>query len=195
MPADDDQSRKPGWSPPPEQPDASAGPSAPQQEPGRGASLPPYREGTAPQPPVHGSSPHPGAQPYGGGSGSGASPGDGGGTGYGQPPYGGDGPYGYSPGAYPRPRNTNGFAIASMVLGILGILFDWAFGIGMIGAILALIFGYVARKQIREHGDSGGGMAIAGIVLGWIAVAFFVLFIVFLVIGITASHTTGGFAT
>jgi hypothetical protein len=59
-------------------------------------------------------------------------------------------------------RPTNGMAIASMVLGIL-----WLY---WIGSILALIFGYVARNEIRKNGQSGDGMAIAGIVLGWVGV-------------------------
>jgi hypothetical protein len=68
----------------------------------------------------------------------------------------------YPPYYYAPPRRTNGLAIASMVLGIVWIY--W------IGSILALIFGYVARKQIRERHESGGGMATAGIVLGWVGV-------------------------
>ncbi|MDQ3455394.1 MAG: DUF4190 domain-containing protein [Actinomycetota bacterium] len=67
----------------------------------------------------------------------------------------------------PPPRRTNAMAVASMVVGILWIY--W------IGSILALIFGYVARHQIRRSGDGGNGMAIAGIVLGWIGVGFLVL--------------------
>ena len=86
---------------------------------------------------------------------------------YGQPPYE-QPPYGYG---YPPPRRTNGMAIASMVLGIV-----WLY---WIGSILALVFGYIARKQIRERGESGDGMAIAGIVLGWIGVG--VLALVFVV--------------
>lgn len=99
---------------------------------------------------------------------------------YGQPgpynanPYGAPGPYGYQ-GYGPPPRPTNGMAIASMVLGILWI---W-----WIGSILALIFGYVARSQIRQRNESGGGMAIAGIVLGWIGVGFLVLVIILAVVG------------
>lgn len=63
-----------------------------------------------------------------------------------------------------RPR-TSGFAIASLVLGIC-----WLY---WIGSILALVFGYHAKRQIRESPGSveGGGMATAGIVLGWIGVA------------------------
>jgi hypothetical protein len=57
---------------------------------------------------------------------------------------------------------TNGLAIAAMVLGIV-----WVF---WIGSILALVFGHVARDQIRRTGQGGDGMAVAGIVLGWVGV-------------------------
>ncbi len=70
--------------------------------------------------------------------------------------------YAYPP-TYAPVRSTNGFAIASMVLGILWL---W-----WIGSILALVFGYIARSQIKERSEGGNGMAIAGIVLGWIGVA------------------------
>ena len=72
----------------------------------------------------------------------------------------------------PATQKTNGFAIASLVLGIVWIY--W------IGSILALVFGYVARSQIRrsEGMQSGDGMAIAGIVLGWIGIGILVLLIV-----------------
>lgn len=79
-------------------------------------------------------------------------------------------PYGYPPYGYAIARPTNGMAIASMVLGIL-----WVY---WVGSILALIFGYVARNQIRERGESGAGMATAGIVLGWIGIGFLLLFVV-----------------
>jgi hypothetical protein len=70
-------------------------------------------------------------------------------------------------------------SIASMVLGILWIY--W------IGSILALIFGYIARRQIRESGQVGGGMAVAGIVLGWIGVGTLVLIIGVYAIGAIVS--------
>jgi hypothetical protein len=59
-----------------------------------------------------------------------------------------------------------------MVLGILWIY--W------VGSILALVFGYVAKGQIdRSAGRQGGrGMAIAGIVLGWIGVAVLAIVLV-----------------
>lgn len=54
-----------------------------------------------------------------------------------------------------------------MVLGII-----WLY---WLGSILALIFGYIAKSQIREQHQSGSGMATAGIVLGWIGVGTFVI--------------------
>ena len=90
------------------------------------------------------------------------------------PPYGYPAPQGYPPGAWPgygpAPSN-NGFAIASLVLGLLG----W-FPCG-IGSVLAIVFGFVARDQIkRSQGrQSGSGMATAGIILGFVAVAFWLL--------------------
>jgi hypothetical protein len=50
-----------------------------------------------------------------------------------------------------------------------------------IGSVLAIVFGFVARDQIkRSRGQQGGsGLARAGIILGFIAVAFWlVLFLV-----------------
>ena len=78
-------------------------------------------------------------------------------------------------------QRTNGMAIASMVLGIL-----WLY---WVGSVLALIFGYVAKSQIKDsRGTQGGaGMATAGIVLGWIGVGFFVLLIFFTVVAAAGS--------
>jgi Domain of unknown function (DUF4190)/Protein of unknown function (DUF2510) len=60
--------------------------------------------------------------------------------------------------------STNGLAVASLVLGIL-----WLY---WVGSVLALIFGYISKKQIDESNgrQTGRGLAIAGIVLGWIGV-------------------------
>ena len=75
-----------------------------------------------------------------------------------------------------RRQSTNGLAIASMVLGIVWIY--W------IGSILALVFGYIARRQIAESNgrESGDGMATAGIVLGWIGVGVLTVLIVIAII-------------
>ena len=55
-----------------------------------------------------------------------------------------------------------------MVLGIL-----WVY---WIGSILAVIFGHVALSQIRKDPSiQGRGMAIAGLVLGWVGVGVLVI--------------------
>ena len=74
------------------------------------------------------------------------------------------------PAAAARPSSTS--AILSLIAGILGLtLFP------VLGSILALVAGYAARSEIRAaDGALGGeGLAIAGIVLGWIGVAGMVL--------------------
>ncbi len=74
----------------------------------------------------------------------------------------------------PQRGPTSGLGIASMVLGIL-----WLY---WIGSILAVIFGHVALSQIRKDPSiQGRGMAIAGVVLGWIGVG--ALLIVLIVVG------------
>jgi hypothetical protein len=80
---------------------------------------------------------------------------------------------------------TNGLAIASMVLGIV-----WIF---WIGSVLAVIFGHVALRGIKRSAgaERGRGMALAGLVLGYLAIAVFaVSFAVGFVRGVT-ENTAG----
>lgn len=86
------------------------------------------------------------------------------------------------------PQHTNGLAVASLVLGIV-----WLY---WLGSILALIFGYIARRQIDASGgwQAGRGMATAGIVLGWVGVGTLVLVIVLAVIGIALGAGSPEFA-
>jgi len=71
-----------------------------------------------------------------------------------------------------QPQQTNGMAVAALVLGIL-----WLY---WIGSVLALVFGYAAKASIDRSGgrEGGRGLAVAGIVLGWIGVGTFVLVMV-----------------
>lgn len=92
----------------------------------------------------------------------------------GQPPAG-TGPAGWYPPphhplpGYPQPghpppaRGTNGFAIAALVLGIIG------------GFVLSAIFGFVALRQIRRSGQGGRGLAIAGLALSGLWALLFVV--------------------
>lgn len=90
-----------------------------------------------------------------------------------------------APGTAPAPSDrptfgpTNGYAIAALVLGIVGLV-----GFPLIPSILALIFGYKGKREIDNSNgyQQGRGMAIAGIVLGWIAIAIALLLIVFVLV-------------
>lgn len=63
-------------------------------------------------------------------------------------------------------------AIVSLVSAILGFTFA-----PVIGTIVALITGYMARGETRSIPPkaSGDGMATAGIIMGWIQVGLFVI--------------------
>jgi uncharacterized membrane protein len=66
------------------------------------------------------------------------------------------------PGSAPRSR-TNSLAIASMLLGFAVPIFG-------ITAIPAIVTGHKARHEIRQTGEDGDGMAVIGLVLGYLAV-------------------------
>ena len=67
---------------------------------------------------------------------------------------------------------SNGMAIASMVLGIVGVvvgLIPFMFWVALICGLLALIFGFVGWGNAKR-GAPHKGMAVAGYILGGIAV-------------------------
>ncbi len=70
----------------------------------------------------------------------------------------------------------SGFAIASLVLGILSFIPSF----GVIFGIIAIIFGCISLSQIKRNNLSGKGLAIAGIILGIIGILFTVAFIGFI---------------
>jgi hypothetical protein len=44
------------------------------------------------------------------------------------------------------------------------------FMVGPLATIPAIVFGHLARSQIRRTGEQGAGLALVGLVLGWGAV-------------------------
>ena len=70
---------------------------------------------------------------------------------------------------------TNGFAIASLFLGII-----WLFGLGSLAAIA---LGYAGMKQIEASGghQSGRPIAIAGIVIGVVGLASLGVLVAFII--------------
>jgi len=92
-------------------------------------------------------------------------------------------------------QTTSPWSVVSLISGIASYI-----ALPFLGAIIALVTGYVAKDEIRKsNGTIGGeGMATAGIVLGWINIALILIaiaLIVILIIGIIpALGTWSGFS-
>ena len=80
----------------------------------------------------------------------------------------------YTPG--PSLPVTNGLAIASMICGILSLVF-FCFCGGLFLGIPAVICGHLSLNQLNAPGNSqqGRGMAVAGLICGYLGVAFFII--------------------
>ena len=76
-------------------------------------------------------------------------------------------------------RQTHTYAIISLVAGVLG----WTL-LPVLGSVGAIVFGHMARGQIRREPEryDGDGLAVAGLVLGWINVGLVIFGIVALVL-------------
>ena len=94
-------------------------------------------------------------------------------------------PGGYAPppqpsGAYPAvssaPRK-DGLGISALIVAILGLLFSWSVVGGFVLGIVAVILGFAGRGRVKSGEASNGGVALAGIVLGALAVVVSLIFI------------------
>ncbi len=82
---------------------------------------------------------------------------------------------------YPQAVGTNGMAIASLVCSLLG----WLCGVG---PILGIIFGILALSKIKQTGEGGRGLAIAGIAIGAVLTVFGIIGGIFSVISGSMEH-------
>ncbi len=73
-------------------------------------------------------------------------------------------PFGYGP-------QTNGMAIAALVVSIVGLLGLCGYFLGGYIGIIGVVLGLLARRQIKERGEGGDGLALAGVIVGSIAAA------------------------
>jgi hypothetical protein len=83
-------------------------------------------------------------------------------------------PSAYPPAVYVYGPRSNSYAVASLVIGIL----SW-FLCPLIGGVIAVVLGHIARGQIRRSGEGGAGLAMAGLILGYAHLAFVGIFILF----------------
>ncbi|MCX6502401.1 MAG: DUF4190 domain-containing protein [Microbacterium sp.] len=85
-------------------------------------------------------------------------------------------PAGYTP--YPAAPKTNTLAIVSLISSLAGVVI-----VAYIGQIVGIITGHMALHQIKERGENGRGLALAGVIVGYVSLALYiVLGIVFIVI-------------
>lgn len=103
-------------------------------------------------------------------------------------------PPGYSAySASPVPQKTNGLAVASLVLSLVGVIpcFWWF----QVPGLLGLIFGVVSRNQIkRSNGmQKGAGLAIAGLVIGIVLLVICAAFWAYVVFSGDCTFDNGSF--
>jgi len=82
---------------------------------------------------------------------------------------------------YQPPVSTNSLARASLVLGIAEF-----FTMGLT-AIPAIICGHMAKREMRQTGQRGDGLATSGLVLGYMAVIFWGILIALSIVGAVIS--------
>jgi hypothetical protein len=87
-------------------------------------------------------------------------------------------------GAPPRP--TNGFAVTGFVLSLVALIPY----LGFLLAIGGIVFGLIGMSQTKRTGEGGRGLAIAGVCISGVILAFYLIAVVlFLVIFAGAAST------
>ncbi len=121
-------------------------------------------------------------------------------SGFGPPPPYGGAPGGFGPPMYPGPydpyqvypsQQTNGLAVASLVTSIAGVVLGIPMAIfcyiGWVIPVAGAVMGGIALNQIKQRGQQGRGLAIAGIAIGAGTAALLVL--VMVIVAAAAFHS------
>jgi hypothetical protein len=67
------------------------------------------------------------------------------------------------PASAPRVKGVNPLSIVSLAAGVAAFVLGFIF----VGAIVAIVTGHVARRQIARSSERGGQLAVIGLVLGY----------------------------
>lgn len=95
---------------------------------------------------------------------------------YGEPLYG------------PSPAGRrNGFGIAALVLGVLSLFGVLTVLFGVLLGVLAVVFGLLGRRRAQRGEADNGGMALAGLISGVIALLLSVAIVVAAVVFLRSS--------
>jgi uncharacterized protein DUF4190 len=85
-----------------------------------------------------------------------------------------------------------------MVVSIVGLTLVACYGGGGLLGIVGAILGHVARRQIKARKEGGDAMAMAGIIIGWIAfglglavIGLIVAFILYAVKAAPSNYNSG----
>ncbi len=74
-----------------------------------------------------------------------------------------------------KQQSADGFAVTSLVTGILTIVLCWFWPLALILGVLALVFGLISYNKRRS------GMALAGAICGGVGILLMIIFIIFVV--------------
>lgn len=93
------------------------------------------------------------------------------------------------PAFVPAPAaSTNVLAIVSLVTGIAGLTF-----VPFFGSIAAVITGHISLNQLKRKQENGRGMALAGLITGYVGVGFMLLGLIALIGFVAMIIQMGGF--
>jgi hypothetical protein len=88
----------------------------------------------------------------------------------------------------PQTESADGLAVASLVLGIIGLLYMCCYFAGIPFSIAAVICGHISRSRIRHRGEGkGNSLALAGLITGYVGIALLVISVITLIVGALAS--------
>ncbi len=94
---------------------------------------------------------------------------------------------------YPVAPEKNALGVWSLVLGILSVFMLFSCFVGFLAGIPAVITGHLSRKAQKEGLADNGGMALAGIITGWITIGLTLLAAVGIAIAFSIPEFREGF--
>jgi hypothetical protein len=93
--------------------------------------------------------------------------------------------YGITPRIEPLVRPASGAATWALVTGIVGLLVGWCtFGLPSIAAV---ILGHIGERQTKDDRTTGRGMAVTGLVLGYVGIVPAIVLTFWMIAGMGAA--------